>query len=98
MKSKPTITVFVFSSKVRAKAKAKAAVEKNPLASFFYPMSSEPWNSKQRTVRLISATPEHLVGLEVVKVGNRTKYHYKKFCQPKVKDFRLLEFNPKSMS
>jgi len=98
MTMKSTITVFVFSNKVRAKAKTKAAIEKNPLVSFFYPLSSNPGNVKLRQVRLISANPKHLVGLEIVKGEGRTKYHYKKFSQPKVCDLKLEEFNPKSMS
>lgn len=31
-------------------------VEKNPLVSFYYPMSNTPWNSRKRLVRLISST------------------------------------------
>ena len=98
MGMKSTITVFVFSNKVRAKAKTKAAVEKNPLVSFRYPKSKEPWNPTSRKVRLISANPKHLVGLEIIKVGDRTKYQYKKFSQDKVALFKLEEFNPESMS
>src|ERR1044071_6168628 len=94
----PHFTVFVFSQKVQAKAKTKAAIEKNPLVTFFYPQSATPWNSSLRQVRLISATPTHLIGLEVLKVNGRTKYHYKKFCQPKVTSFKIQEFNPQSMS
>ena len=73
-------------------------VEKNPLVTFYYPMSDQPWNSKLRQVRLISATSTHITGLEMTKVGNRTRYQFKKFCQPKVSEFKVQAFNPTSMS
>ena len=72
-------------------------VEKNPMVRFFYPSSKTGLNT-WRTVRLISATSKYLVGLEVKTEGTKIKYNYKKFCQPKVGNFSLLEFNPKSMS
>jgi len=70
-------------------------VEKNPLVSFFYPMSDQPWNSRQRTVRLISSTSTHFTGLE--RLGNG-KWKYKKFLQPKATQFKVVNFNPSSMS
>lgn len=70
-------------------------VENNPLVSFFYPMSSQPWNSRQRTVRLISSTATHFTGLEKQDNG---KWKYKKFLQPKAQQFKVLSFNPASMS
>ena len=70
-------------------------VENNPLVSFFYPMSSHPWNSRQRTVRLISSTATHFTGLEKQENG---KWKYKKFLQPKAQQFKVLAFNPSSMS
>ena len=69
-------------------------VEKNPLATFLYPMSDQPWNSRLRYVRVISATPTHITGLE--KQGS--KWKFKKFLQSKAHDFRMQEFNPASMS
>ena len=71
-----------------------ATVENNPLVTFFYPMSHEPWNSKSRVVRLISANPTHITGLE--STGNGWKY--KKFLAPKATEFKVLSFNPKAMS
>lgn len=94
-----------FSQSIKAKLQKR---EKNgrfakphqnhPLVSFYYPMSEMPWNSKLRQVRLIAATPTHLVGLEVTKVGTKTKYQFKKFLQPKVSEFKVQEFNPASVS
>ena len=72
-------------------------VEKNPLVRFYYPSSKTGVNT-WRTVRLISATPYYMVGLEVIREDNKLRYQYKKFCSPKVGDFSLLEFNPKGMS
>lgn len=73
-------------------------VAKNPLVTFYYPMSSQPWNSKLRQVRLISATPTHITGLEITSEGGKQNYRYKKFLQPKVSEFKVQEFNPASMS
>ena len=58
-------------------------------------MSSQPWNSRQRTVRLISSTATHFTGLEKQDNG---KWKYKKFLQPKAQQFKVLSFNPASMS
>ena len=71
-----------------------ATVENNPLVTFFYPMSHEPWNSKSRVVRLISANPTHITGLE--STGNGWKY--KKFLATKAKEMKVMSFNPKAMS
>lgn len=73
------------------------AVEKNPLATFFYPMSETPWNSRLRTVRVISANDTHLTALEF-RPETAKRWQYKKFLQSKVRDFKLQSFNPKSMS
>lgn len=95
------MSVYVFSQKVRAKVARsrakKAAVEKNPLVTFYYPMSKQPWNSQLRQVRLIAASATHLMGLEMTKVEGRTKYHFKRFCQPKVSEFKIQEFNPSAL-
>ena len=72
-------------------------VEKNPMVKFFYP-SSKTGQLQHRVVRLISATPDYMVGLEIISDQAKTRYRYKKFCQSKVQHFRLVEFNPKSMS
>ena len=71
------------------------SVENNPLATFYYPMSSQPWNSRFRTVRVISANYQHLTGLERL---DGDKWQYKKFLQSKVSSFHIASFNPKSMS
>ena len=71
-------------------------VEKNPLATFFYPMSDQPWNSRQRTVRVISATPRYITGLEFQ--PETSKWKFKKFLQQKATEFRMSSFNPASMS
>ena len=71
-----------------------AAVENNPLVTFFYPMSDQPWNPKKRTVRLISSTATHFTGLEQTDKG----WKFKKFLQPKAQQFHVVSFNPKSMS
>lgn len=70
-------------------------VEKNPLATFFYPMSETPWNSRMRYVRVISATPKHITGLEKQANG---RWKFKKFLQSKATEFRVQSFNPTSMS
>lgn len=67
-----------------------------PLATFFYPMSTQPWNSRKRTVRLISATPTHIVGLEFQ--PETSKWKFKKFLQEKATSFKVASFNPTSMS
>lgn len=69
-------------------------VEQNPLATFYYPMSDQPWNSRKRLVRVISSTPTHLTGLE----HKDGKWQYKKFLQSKATEFRMVSFNPASMS
>jgi hypothetical protein len=69
-------------------------VEKNPLVTFWYPMSTQPWNSQLRKVRLISSTTAHFTGLENTDNG----WKFKKFLQSKAKEFRIASFNPASMS
>jgi|ERR1035437_1802755 hypothetical protein len=71
-------------------------IEKNPLATFFYPMSDQPWNSRKRTVRVISATPRYITGLEFQ--PETSKWKFKKFLQQKATQFRMASFNPSSMS
>ena len=71
-------------------------IEKNPLATFFYPMSDQPWNSRKRTVRVISATPRYITGLEFQ--PETSKWKFKKFLQDKATQFRVASFNPTSMS
>ena len=101
-------TLRSFSRSVRAKLQKRnrngrfakqlptaKQVEKNPLATFNYPMSDQPWNSRQRYVRVISATPTHITGLERLDNGH---WKFKKFLQAKAHDFRMQEFNPASMS
>ena len=69
-------------------------IEQNPLVAFDYAPKRVPWAIKPRLVRLISATPTHITGLE--KVGDSWKY--KKFLTAKAKAFRILSFNPQAMS
>jgi hypothetical protein len=100
-------TIKAFSRSIRAKLQKRdrkgrfskrlptaKQVEKNPLATFLYPMSDQPWNSRLRYVRVISATPTHITGLE----RTNGKWQFKKFLQAKASDFRMQEFNPASMS
>jgi hypothetical protein len=100
-------TLHSFSKSVRAKLQKRdrrgrfakrlptvSQVEKNPLATFFYPMSDQPWNSRKRLVRLIAATPKHITGLE----HKDGKWQFKKFLQAKAHDFQVVSFNPSSMS
>jgi hypothetical protein len=100
-------TIKAFSRSIRAKLQKRdrkgrfskrlptaKQVEKNPLATFLYPMSDQPWNSRLRYVRVISATPTHITGLE----RTNGKWQFKKFLQAKAHDFRMPEFNPASMS
>ena len=90
------ITLYVFHNRVQKRAARTLAIRKNPLVRFFYP-SSKDGLLVPREVRLISATPTHIVGLEVTKNENKTRYHFKKFCQTKAIGFRMMEFNPNSM-
>jgi hypothetical protein len=102
-------TIKSFSRSVRAKLQKRnrngqfakrlptaKQVEKNPLATFFYPMSDQPWNSRKRTVRVISATPRYITGLEFQ--PETSKWKFKKFLQQKATQFRVASFNPSSMS
>lgn len=72
--------------------KRVAAVEKNPLVTFNYPIGKEPWNQKTRTVRVISATPKYIVGLEVT-----DKNRFKKFLASKASSLKLTEYSTGSM-
>ena len=71
-----------------------ATVENNPLVTFSYPKSDEPWNFRQRTVRLISSNGVHFTGLEKTEQG----WKFKKFLARKARQFTVASFNPKSMS
>ena len=72
-------------------------VEKNPIVKVWYP-SSQDGLLHPRDVRLISATPQYVVGLEITKNQDKTHYQYKKFSQSRIQHFLMKEFNPKSMS
>lgn len=78
---------------VGAKPKTPA-IEKNPFAEFYYPMSSQPWNSSYRKVRVISSTANYLTGLE--QDPNTFHWQYKKFCQSKIKFLKFF-FNEGAM-
>ena len=71
-----------------------ASVENNLMVQFFYPMSNEPLTSKLRQVRLISSTATHFTGME--RVGD--KWKFKKYLARKARGFRIVSFNPQSMS
>ena len=85
------------NAKLSLKAKPlpkPATVENNLMVQFFYPMSNEPLTSKLRQVRLISSTATHFTGME--RVGD--KWKFKKYLAPKARGFRIVSFNPQSMS
>jgi hypothetical protein len=67
---------------------------KNPLVSFYYPMSDQPWNSRQRHVRVIGTNNKYLIGLEI---GLDNTFKFKKFLKPKITRMELLEFSPESV-
>ena len=97
------IKIYVFSKQIRAKAakaKAKAALRKNPLVTFNYPSSRHEGMPIDRRVWLISSTPIHFTGLEQTAggKGGGTKYRFKKFLHRRATDFKVVSFNPASMS
>ena len=81
------------SYKVPVPAKPTPAIEKNPLAFFYYPMSDQPWNSRRCTVRVISANKDDLIGLESKLDGT---WQFKHFKQSKISEF-TMEYAPQSM-
>jgi hypothetical protein len=100
-------TVSKFSQSLKAKLQKRdrkgrfakplpkpSDVENNPLATFSYPMSEQPWNSRKRLVRLIAANPKYITGLE----HRDSKWKYKKFLQAKATNFQIVSFNPSSVS
>lgn len=100
-------TLKSFSKSVRAKLQKRnrlgqfakrlptaKQVEKNPLATFYYPMSEQPKTARKRLVRVISVNPKHIVGLE----HREGKWKFKKFLQERATEFRVVSFNPSSMS
>ena len=101
-------TIAKFSQSVKAKLQKRdrkgrfakplpkpSAVENNPLVQFDYPNSQNYGIPSTRTVRLISSTQTHFTGLEKLETG---KWKFKKFLQPKARQFKVLSFNPASMS
>ena len=104
------MTIFIFAEKVRRKAgisaakratakSKKAAIQKNPLVEFDYPSSKSPVGERtHRFVRLISATPRYITGLEIIPTEAGQTYHFKKFTKEKMRHVQVLEFNPGSMS
>ncbi len=77
---------------VEAKKKV-AAVEKNPLVSFFYPKHNDNGVSLERKVRLISSNGKYIIGLEVT-----DKNRFKKFLATKAKHLKLVEFNVQALT
>lgn len=101
-------TISQFSQSLKAKLQKRdrkgrfakplpkpSAVENNPLVRFDYPSSQNYGIPSTRTVRLISSTATHFTGLERLESG---KWKFKKFLQPKARNFSVLSFNPGSMS
>ena len=68
-----------------------------PLVEFDYPISDQPWQLKQRTVRLIGANGKYLVGLDFTYREGKDHWQFKKFLQTKVQHFRVVEFNPSAV-
>lgn len=69
-------------------------VENNPLVSFFYDeFPSVEQSSAHRAPHFQHSDPFHW--LEKQENG---KWKYKKFLQPKAQQFKVLAFNPSSMS
>jgi hypothetical protein len=84
---------YRMKSVVDAKREKKvSAVDKNPLISFTYPVSREPWKETKRQVRLISANEKYIVGLEV-----SDKNRFKKFLSSKASSLKMLEYSSSSM-
>jgi hypothetical protein len=106
-----TAAVFIFTNGTvatkLAKKKAKVKVSRgkvqnkfhnNPLVSFEYPMSKEPWDSERRYVRLISANQKYIIGLEITALpSGEQKYIFKKFLVAKASEMFIEEFAPQSM-
>lgn len=79
-------------SLVEAKKTKVAAAEKNPLVTFSYPISKQPWNEKLRKVRVIAANSKYIIGLEV-----SDKNRFKKFLKTKTSQMSLVEYSTGSM-
>ena len=90
------ITVYVFSQKVRAKAATTQAKQgKTPLVEFGYPSSKSPVGAfTHRSVRLIGANKQHLIGLEILPGEKKPRYQFKRFRRDRMVGLSLTEFNP----
>jgi hypothetical protein len=71
-----------------------AAIEKNPMAYFWYPASKGGFN-RFRTVRVVSSDAKYLTGLELSPETER--WQFKKYFQSQIKDLRMT-FNEGAMS
>ena len=92
------MNVFVFSGYVRAKAlRNSRAIERSPLVTFDYP-SSITGELVFRVVSLISATGSYITGLERTVKNEHPRYQFKKFCQSRIRQFKVVSFNPAAMS
>jgi hypothetical protein len=80
-----------FDNLVLAKKKVNA-IEKNPLVTFAYPVSTCPSIRSIRSVRLISANDKYLVGIEI-----SDKNRFKKFLVSKTSSLKVTEFHTGSM-
>ena len=83
---------FAFFRRRHVKVKKSNPVDKNPLVSFFYPSSKLDFFPSFRTVRLIAANDQYIVGLDV---GDN--YRFKKFLVSKAMSLKILQFNPKAL-
>jgi hypothetical protein len=68
-----------------------AALEKNPLISFFYPHRDLPIKT-WRNVRLIAANKKYFIGLEV-----SDKNRFKKFLKSEATQLSISEFNKEAV-
>jgi hypothetical protein len=85
---------------VRTVVAKQPVVEKPvaPLVMFQYPMKGQDWMPpKVRTVRLIAADSNYLVGLELTNKDGKDHWQYKKFLRFKVKNLAIVEFNPSAI-
>jgi hypothetical protein len=99
--NKVMMTIFVFNGKHKVSVSHATALKKknvhpvefNPLVSFTYPSSDEPWVLKDRTLRLIAANNKYYIGLDI---GDKNRF--KKFRRDKARDFKILNFNDAALS
>ena len=65
----------------------------SPLVQFKYPVKDSPWQFKIRSLRLIGANSEYLIGLDL-----DNEFKFKKFLRKKIWDsVNVVEFNPSAV-